>query len=361
MDNSADQTKAAFHSLLDTLREAEQVFRDPAKGISEQGVIDGYRHLAHLLSYGFDCYLDSDPDRPEFIPLASPRKKILGDNVDSIYHFTQIRGGRSYRIRGKRGNDCYLSFCVYGGKPDGEWSDRIVANINHESIRFDESNRFDIVLTPGEGGVGRFKIDADSVCVIVRQYFFDPEHAVPAEFSIIALEEAPAPGPMSDSDMARRIRSVATFIRETCQIMPLPATFNKNVLGDPFGFRFDQRSWGTPDNIYSIGTFDLKPGQAMEVRGSLPPCCYWGIQTWNNYMQSYDYRYHRVSLNSGQIQLETDGSYTVIVSPEDPGVPNWVGTAGHREGILFCRWLLAKSSPEKPECSVVRLEQIAGR
>ncbi len=355
MDDRGVKTKDAFNGLLDMLRDAEESFRSPARGMGVQGVIDGYRHLAHLMSYGFDCYLESDPDRPAFIPLASATKKILGDNVDSVYHFAQIRGGKRYRIEGKRGNDCYFAFCVYGGKPDGEWSDRITVNINHEAMTFSPDGRFSIILTPEPARPGDFRIDDDSVCVIVRQYFFEPARAVQAEFSITALDPVSPPSPVTDDEMARRLRSVTTFIREACNIVPLPVAFNKNTLGDPFGFRMDQRSWGTPDNIYSIGTFSLEPGEGLQVRGSSPPCAYWGIQTWNSYMQSFDYRYHRVSINSAAVKLEKDGSFEVIVSQDDPGRSNWVGTAGHSTGILFCRWLLAKSTPSKPECSIISL------
>ncbi|MEK7414930.1 MAG: peptide ABC transporter substrate-binding protein, partial [Planctomycetota bacterium] len=51
------------------------------------GVAEGYRHLTHLLAYALDLYLDADPERPVFTPLAAPTQKILGDNVDSRYHF----------------------------------------------------------------------------------------------------------------------------------------------------------------------------------------------------------------------------------------------------------------------------------
>jgi hypothetical protein len=75
-------------------------------------------------------------------------------------------------------------------------------------------------------------------------------------------------------------------------------------------------------------------------------------------MQSFDYRYHRVSINSSQIRLNRDGSFTVVVSAENPGLPNWVGTAGRREGIVFCRWLLADEKPEKLPCRVTRIDSL---
>jgi len=76
---------------------------------------------------------------------------------------------------------------------------------------------------------------------------------------------------------------------------------------------------------------------------------------WNRYMQSLDYRYHRVSLNHSQVRLEADGSFRLVVAHRDPGMPNWIETAGHREGVVFCRWLQAETFPEQPSSRVVRL------
>ena len=42
------------------------------------------------------------------------------------YDWVALEGTRSYRITGRRGNESYLGFCVYGMTPDGAAS--IVAN-----------------------------------------------------------------------------------------------------------------------------------------------------------------------------------------------------------------------------------------
>ncbi len=358
MTRPETNTGKAFNLLLETLRSAEQAFLKPEKGMSGQSVLEGYRHLAHLLSYGFDCYLESDPERPYFIPLATPVKKILGDNVDSIYHFTQICGDRPYRISGRRGNDCYFAFCIYAGKPDGEWSERITANINHRHMKFDKAGNFEIILTPDPRSDEEVKLDQDSVCVIVRQYFFDVNSAEPAVLKIEALEPASAPPTLSDEMLSRRIRAVATFIEHTCRVVPPPSGFSLNELGEPFGGGMAGQGWGTPDNIYSIGSFRLGKDECLVIEGRSPACAYWGVQTWNHYMQSFDYRYNCVSINGSQTRLNQDGSFTVIVSAQDPGTPNWVGTAGHDEGIVFCRWLLAEEKPEKPACRLARIEAL---
>ena len=142
----------AYHALLDTLRDADQTFLDgPRADMDALGVAEGYRHLTHLLGYAFDLYLEGDAERPVFTPLASPTQKMLGDNVDSLYHFAPLRGDRRYRIRGQRGNEVYLAFCVYGGKPDGEWSERVVANLRSAICGALPTARFEIILGRSRG------------------------------------------------------------------------------------------------------------------------------------------------------------------------------------------------------------------
>src|SRR5690349_1278786 len=86
------ETTHAFRALLDVLRDAEASFLDgPRAPEDDLDVLEGYRHLTHLLSYGLDLYLEGDAERPSFTPLASPTRKILGDNVDSRYDFAPLR------------------------------------------------------------------------------------------------------------------------------------------------------------------------------------------------------------------------------------------------------------------------------
>ncbi len=348
-------TTTAFRELLDFMGKADSSFLDPGKQLGEHTHVMGYRHMLHLLSYGIDCYVESDPFRPQFVPLASNTKKILGDNTDSVYHFSQVRGDRNYRISGVRGNDCYFSFCFYGGPADGRTSDHVTLNLNHRDIEFASDGSFSFTVGPGVAGANAHALAPDTVCVIVRQYFFEHEGISPARMRIECLDRIAAPGPIDDGDMARRLRAIMAFIDETIKIVPFPSFFSRNAINPPFTFTMDSKNWGTPDNIYAIGSFDLDDDQALVLRGRSPGSAYWGVQTWNHYMQSYDYRNHRVSLNSRQIELEPDGSYVVHISPRDHGLKNWVGTGAHRDGIMFCRWLLAESMPESPTCELIKV------
>jgi hypothetical protein len=116
--------------------------------------------------------------------------------------------------------------------------------------------------------------------------------------------------------------------------------------------------WGTPDNVYALGEFRLGPDEALVIEGRSPRCTYWGVQLWNRYMQSLEHRHHRVSLNGAQAALEPDGSFRVVVAHRDPGVPNWLETAGHAGGLVFCRWLQADELPAQPASRVVSLADL---
>jgi hypothetical protein len=351
---------AAFAALLDELRAAEAAFTSGARSdLDTLGRLEGYRHLTHLLGYAFDLYLEGDPERPTFTPLASPTRKILGDNVDAAYAFAPLRGDRAYRIRGTRGNGRYLAFCVYGGKPDGEWSTRVVANRSQRDIRFAPDGGFELVLAPEPRPGQWIRLKPDAVCVIAREYFADPRAARPSRFAIEPLDPTPPPPPLDDAALARRLRAVATFVRETAAVVPLPAFPTPNVLGPPMPWSPSAPGWGTPDNVYALGAFRLALDEALVIEGRSPRCTYWGVQLWNRFMQSLDARHHRVAVNGEQAVLGPDGRFRVVVAHRDPGVPNWLDTAGHREGLVFCRWLEAETPPEAPTSRVVPVDALA--
>jgi len=346
-------TQTAFHRLLDVLKRGDQSFL--SKDMDAQSQVDGYRHMAHLLAYAMDFYLNSDPLRPEFTAFSSPEQKFLGDNVGSIYYFAPLQPDQTYRIRGRRFNSCYLSFALYGGKPDGSTSERVVDTINHRRIEFEDDGRFEILLTPDEPqGPNQFQLTPDSVTLFSREYFYDPATMQEAELEIENANPPAAPGPVTDEELARRFEAVANFVEQTLMFIPLPFPLPENGFTPPFPFPKDQRSWGLTDNIYCFGRFKLAEDEYLKIHFQSPECVYWGIQTWNFFMQSMDYRYHRVMINNGLATPNTDGTYTVIVSRRPTDAPNSLTTAGYEEGMVFCRWLLAEDLPEQPVMEVGR-------
>lgn len=350
------KSKKALEEFLDIIKNADTTFLDPDKGLDTQGKIDGYQHIFHLLRTSIDFYLFNDPLRPELMLLATPYHKILGDNVDSVYYFTQVRGDQEYVIKGRRYDSCYLSFTLYGGPPDGQLSERVTNNINHNQIEFDKDGYFEIKLTQDPKRKNEFKMDADAVTLFTREYFFDRFKSRESDLSIVNTCQHDLPKPLKDEELARRIRVMRTFFEQTTWIAPLPVEFPMNDFLPPFPFEADQGGWGTVDNIYCFGRFHLKDHEYLKIRFSSPECCYWGIQTWNYLMQSTDYKHYKVCINKGEAKPDEDGSYSVYLSHNPMSVDNWISTAGYREAIIFCRWLLAEEMPEQPTVELGSLE-----
>jgi hypothetical protein len=74
-------------------------------------------------------------------------------------------------------------------------------------------------------------------------------------------------------------------------------------------------------------------------------------------MESLDYRYHRIAVNKNDAVYAPDGSVRVVVAHEDPGVPNWLETVGHRHGTMCWRWVRAAEHPQ-PRTRVVPLAEL---
>ena len=74
-------------------------------------------------------------------------------------------------------------------------------------------------------------------------------------------------------------------------------------------------------------------------------------------MESLDYRYHPIHYNKHTTRYRPDGSFRLVVAAADPGVPNWVDTAGHARGTMGLRWVKADAHPQ-PRARVVEAARI---
>lgn len=113
----------------------------------------------------------------------------------------------------------------------------------------------------------------------------------------------------------------------------------------------------THDNQYLGTWFRLGDGEAQVIEGAAPEVAYWSVSLQNRWMQSLDYDRYPVSLHDRQI-VQRDGRYRVVVSAIDPGVDNWLDTAGHSEGLLSIRYQLAQDF-ETPSIRLVRVSDLA--
>ena len=129
---------------------------------------------------------------------------------------------------------------------------------------------------------------------------------------------------------------VETFIRETPNITPLCSGLPPTWVGPPLPWYPAQPGLGEHLQTSTCLASSSSRGTRWMYYGAVAACTYWGLQVWNRYMHRSTIRDHCV-VEPHQVALEGDGTFRVVLAHRDPGVSNWIDTAGHREGIVFCR------------------------
>jgi hypothetical protein len=224
----------------------------------------------------------------------------------------------------------------------------------------EKDGSFDLVLSADKPAAASnwMKLEADSVALITRDYLIHPKQGRPTSWEIEALEAVPPPR-LGDQELAQRFRAAANFLRDLTNINPLPALPElTNQIAEPYPVPAQTYGWAAGDACYAMGGFDLGEDEALVLEGRSPECVFWNMCLWNPYMQTYDYRYEQVTINGGQVEYVADGSWRIVIAAKNPGVANWVSTAGHRKGVIWFRWFLAEAEPQRPKATVVSIASL---
>lgn len=84
--------------------------------------------------------------------------------------------------------------------------------------------------------------------------------------------------------------------------------------------------------------FNLADDEALVVTLDDAASEYAAVQVTDVWMIAPDPQDHLASYTTAQSRRNADGTYTYVLSREDPGVANWIDTAGWRRGWLQLRW-----------------------
>jgi len=86
----------------------------------------------------------------------------------------------------------------------------------------------------------------------------------------------------------------------------------------------------------------------------VPACDAWNLCLYNYWLDSLDFHKSTVIIIKQNAVLNPDGSLTMVVSMEDPGVANWLNTCGHTWGNIMMRW----TKPEEVVAPIPELVQL---
>ena len=96
-----------------------------------------------------------------------------------------------------------------------------------------------------------------------------------------------------------------------------------------------------PGIQYLGAWFRLEDDEAILIEGVDVPCRYWSCQILTRYLESGDFRHHRVGINNRQVVFGEGGAFQIYASAVNPGVENWISTQGYHNAHILIRTLMA--------------------
>jgi len=373
-EGAGELASAAYEELAAMLIEINRDYISPHRNMnSAQERAAGRYQVANVLQHGFQYWFDMDPKRPLFHRWLSSTKKLLGDNPDAVYYGAVVDPAGTYRITGNVHGACYTSYSVETGAMEGHMSKGVISTLNDTEFDVAADGSYEIIASPDPQPRNWLRLEPDAGSITTRHYWewernvaLDPTFHVPL---MIEPVEEPGGAPlMDDAAIAAGIRRVINFVRGvTIDFPDIPPeampSWVSNEINAFDNSAYDESNteigYAAADNAYLQARYDLGPDQALVMRGRFPRCRFANVVIWNHRLQTPPYRYRNVSLNRNQIQYEADGSYRVVIAHRDPGVPNWIDTAGQTTGMIFWRFLLPQEQTLPVEAEVVDVDSLS--
>jgi hypothetical protein len=348
----------ALERMLDSLARTGSLLRSDRAPAEETDQAAGYRHLLVLLALGVDEALrPSDPYRPHFAPANVDNVLKWGmDCPDAAYTGSAIRGDATYVVRGRRNSVRYLGFQVMGGMAS-------TSNVVADDLVLEEDGTFELVLAASERPGNWMELDESSSSLVVRQFFYDWSNEVAAELSIECVDlasplRAAASAPLRAAEVGAELEALGAFLEASVafwlDVEEGGRSQGVNCFREPAALT---QMGAAAENVSTWGSWSLGDDQALIIEVSPPPALYWSVSLGNFWWETIDYAERQSSLNGHQAVLDPDGVFRAVVAHIDPGVANWLDTAGNHHGAMIFRWLRAAAAPV-PEVKVVGAHEI---
>lgn len=297
--------------------------------------------------------LGSDADHPVFLAQIGQVINVGQPNADTIYRMARVSPDGVYRLRGVRGTLRMFDIAQSPPAP-GEpgYKPERGSRISHDcnALRADEQGRFDVILSPERpaGYAGDWwKLEPTTNKLLLRMVSSDWEHERSPTISIERVDvpvTRPRPSAAGLESHLRNLPGAIDFIgllfvdhveslRRDGYINKLKV-FDLSLMG------------GLASQFYYEGTYELQDGEALIVEAKIPThCLYRSLILTNEIYETTDWYNNHSSLNDSQAKADADGVLRIVISARDPGVPNWLDTAGYPQGLIQGRWADCDSRP----------------
>lgn len=364
MNNSYDEElTAAWDDFCDQLKLAGRI---PFRAQVPPHEVDrtaGFRLLARNVSLALQFqYENNDPLHPELLHYFDPLRKQGGDNTDALYVGATINGTDTYRIYGHRGSAKYFAVTTVegGGTP---WGGAVVQTLLAKDLSIAPDGTFELIASPTPPastppGVNWIRTNPNTFRITFRQFFADWENEKPMNAIIERITGDNVPPQITAKKLSRGLHDTVRWIHESVNYWADMLEMWKKRPNQFLSYRQldDNPLDVTPGGDPMIAYWQLPPSEAVILRVRPPQAPYWAVEFGNYWWETMDYRYRLSNTNCHYAQLEDDGELIIVISRDDPGLPNWLDPSGFAEGYICFRWMGADSCPVPQATQVKRSE-----
>ena len=365
-DNLAAQrvvSGKSWNEFCDTLKAAGAALQFPGTPRDSFNQAEGYRYLSRIARAGLMAFVEhADPKAPVLHRVVNEITKLGADNPDNFYQTAALNGNYEYKITGRRNTIAYLSFGTQSGNYGQGRGLPPTGHIESDQIKMDENGYFELILSRTPQDRNWLPMTLETGTLVVRQTFLDRETEIPAELHIERINcpgDERRPSPLTPKQIDEGLQKAGTVVAGAPLLFAKWARdFKKHSNELPmFDPEVSLAAGGDPNITYYHSHWAIAEDEALLIEVTPPECEYWNFQLNNYWMESLDYRHHRIHTNKYLAHYEDDNSVRLIVAHENPGRPNWIETAGHTFGTMCFRWVRAKEHPQ-PQTRLVKLSDL---
>ena len=365
-DDVAEQRVTSGQSwdeFCDSLKAAGAALSFPGTPQDAFNQAEGYRYLSRITRAGLMAFVEhADPKAPVLHRVVGETTKMGADNPDNFYLTASLDGFYDYKISGRRNDIAYLSFGTQAGHYGQGGGLPPTGYIESDDIEMDADGCFELILSSAPHEANWLPMNAETGALVVRQTFGDRNAETPADLAIERINCAPSedrPSHLTAATLDAGLRNAGALVMGAPLLFAKWARdFQQHTNELP---RFDPdvslAAGGDPNIAYYHSHWALEPDDALVIETTPPECELWNFQLNNYWMESLDYRHFTIHTNSHLARYEADGSVRIVVAHADPGLPNWIDTAGHTSGTMCFRWVRADVHPQ-PTCRVIKLTDL---
>lgn len=361
---ATDDLRTAWDEFCDGMKGAIDHVVNPDREVSDDERAEGVRHVLRLLSLQLDeAFENDDPLHPE-LGWSYP-SKMGQDNPDALYQGAPMDLQYTYRLSGNVGSVRSLGFSImtwtFGTAPI-----RQLIEVDGADLVVDDNGDFELFFSPNPAPADAtpgtwHQLEPAVTRLLLRQFFADWTNERPAEIYLECLDAGGPPPRLSPNAVIDKLQKVGAMTGLLGGYWTGFAEAHMtngeiNRFAPPLPDEEMKDLGGTERQAYNQCMWRVGPGEALVLSFTPPPCFYWEVQLGDRWYQSLDYVNRPTTLNDAQSHVDADGVVRMVIAAEDPGVVNWLDTAGGADGYLTLRFNL----PELPATPEIVATTLAG-